>query len=153
MSAPTRLIEKALVAILVFLVFIIAATTVFVFRAGHEEVATDAAVASGPAEQSFTGIGRLRAVLKGERGGDGPTVIVRVVFPYNAADTVFTEELAKNIGFFRETMSAYFSTMTAADPRLHDETMMKAELLERFNSRLRLGIIDRLFFSEFLIID
>jgi flagellar basal body-associated protein FliL len=159
MSVLPRLVERTLIVIIVFLVFIITATTVWVFRDGG---AADARVPAANAvatavdaviEQSFTGIGRMRAVLHGERGGDGSTVIIRVVFPYDASDAVFTEELAKNIGFFRETVSAYFAAMTAADPRLHDETAMKAELLEQFNAHLRLGSIDRLFFSEFLIID
>jgi flagellar basal body-associated protein FliL len=43
--------------------------------------------------------------------------------------------------------------MTASDPRLRDEGAMKAELLGRFNARLRLGKIKELFFSEFLIIE
>jgi flagellar basal body-associated protein FliL len=159
MSRPIRLIEKALVAIIVFLVFIIVATTVWalVFRngSGHGEMLPADNVSSDGevAEQNFTGIGRLRSVLKGEQGRDGPTVIIRVVFPYNAADTAFTEELAEHIGFFRETVGAYFSTITASDPKLHDETTIKADLLNRFNAGLRLGKIERLFFSEFLIID
>jgi flagellar basal body-associated protein FliL len=156
MFTPTRLVEKALIAVIVFLVFIIAVTTVWALasRGGRGEVPVNNAVASGaPVEQSFTGIGRQRTVLRGERDGNGSTVIIRVVFPYDAADTAFTEELARNIGAFRETISAYFAAMTVADPRLRDEAAMKAELLDRFNMRLRLGKIDRLFFSEFLIID
>jgi flagellar basal body-associated protein FliL len=158
MSTPTRLIEKALIVVIVFLVLVIAVTTVWVLMSRDRDVgegtAGSAVVNGGEAtEQSFTGIGRLRAVLKEERGGGGSTVIIRVVFPYDAADTVFIEELARNIGFFRETISAYFAAMTAADPRLHDEAVMKAELLDRFNTRLRLGTIDQLFFSEFLIVD
>jgi flagellar basal body-associated protein FliL len=152
MVAPARLIERTLVVVLVFLVVIIAVATL-VFRGGREVAAEPDAVEPVAVAASFTGIGRLRAVMKAERGGDGPTVIVTVVFPYNAADTAFTEELEKNIGFFREAIGAYFAAMTAADPRLHDEAVMKAELLDRFNARLRLGTLDRLFFSEFLIID
>jgi flagellar basal body-associated protein FliL len=152
---PIRLVEKALIAVIVFLVFVITVTTVWVFRERDEEAAAGVAVLGGDAaEQSFTAIGRQRAVLREVPGEDRPpTVIVRVVFPYNAADTVFTEELARNIGFFRETLAAYFAAMTMADPKLHDETAMKTELLDLFNARLRLGKIDRLFFSEFLIID
>jgi flagellar basal body-associated protein FliL len=154
MSAPFRLVEKALIVVIVFLVFVITVTTVWVLgpQGGREDAAErDVVVSGGGAEQSFTGIRRQRAVLKGEQGG--ATVIVWVVFPYDAADRAFTEELAGNIGFFRETVSAYFEAMTVSDPRLHDEAVMKEELLSRFNARLRLGKIERLFFSEFLIID
>jgi flagellar basal body-associated protein FliL len=158
MSAPFRLIEKAFIVVIVFLVFVIVVTTVWALVSrdggGRKDAAEGSAVVSGGvAEQSFTGVRRQRAVLRGERGGAGPTVIVWVVFPYDAADRAFTEELAGNIVFFRETVSAYFGAMTAADPRLRDEAVMKAELLGRFNARLRLGKIGQLFFSEFLIID
>lgn len=156
MSAPSRLIEKVLIVVIVFLVFVIAVTTVWAVVSrdggGREDVAERVA-GGGAAEQSFTGIRRQRTVLKGERGETGATVIVWVVFPYDAADRAFTEELAGNIGFFRETVSAYFAAMTASDPRLRDEGAMKAELLGRFNARLRLGKIKELFFSEFLIIE
>jgi flagellar basal body-associated protein FliL len=153
-----RLIDKALITIIVFLVFIIAATTVWalMFRDRPEEERTEVSreAAGGEAEEhTFAGIGRLRAVLKKEPDKDGATVIIRVVFPYNAADAAFTEELVRNIGWFRETMSAYFAGMTGADPRLRDEAVIKAELLDQFNTRLRLGKIDQLYFSEFLLIE
>lgn len=150
-----RLIEKALIAVVAFLVFIIALTTVWalMFRDAPPEMAAVKSEEGGTVEQNFTGIGRLRTVLKGEQGREGDSVIIRIVFPYNAADTAFTEELVRNIGFFRETVSAYFTAMAASDPRLSDETSIKTELLDRFNARLRLGKIDRLFFSEFLIIN
>ncbi|MDR1095239.1 MAG: hypothetical protein LBL31_02485 [Spirochaetaceae bacterium] len=157
MSVPSRLIEKALIAVIVFLLFVIGVTTawVLVSRDGRGAAAakSGAVESGGVAEQSFTGIRRQRTVLKGERGEAGPTVIVWVVFPYNAADRAFTEELARNIGFFRETVNGYFAAMKASDPSLRDEAAMKAELLARFNARLRLGKIEELFFSEFLIID
>lgn len=154
-----RLVDKALVIIVVFLVFIIAATTVWalLFRDDPDDGKTAAASGAGEnrraVEQNFAGIGRLRAVLQKDRGKDGATVIIRVVFPYNVADRAFTEELVKNTGAFREAITAYFAGLAASDPRLHDEEAIKTELIERLNTRLRLGKIDRLFFSEFLVIE
>jgi flagellar basal body-associated protein FliL len=159
MRMPIRLIDKALVIIVLFLVFIIAATTAWalLFREapnrGGTSAASEPAVNPEVVEQNFAGIGRLRTVLQKEPGKDGATVIIRVVFPYNAADRTFTEELVKNTGAFREMITAYFADFAASDPRLRDEAVIKTELLERFNARLRLGKIDRLFFSEFLIIE
>jgi flagellar basal body-associated protein FliL len=153
MPAPIRLIDKVLITIIVFLVLIIVLTTVWV--QGFRKHASQAETVAGAeaVEQSFSGIGRLRVVPGGDRGKDGPTVIIRVVFPYNAADPIFTEELVKNTGNFRKIIDTYFTDMAAGDPRLHDETTIKSELLDDFNQILRLGKIDRLFFSEFLIID
>jgi flagellar basal body-associated protein FliL len=109
----------------------------------------------------FTGIGRLRIPLKietertqeNQKNGTGPTMIVNVVFPYNAADTPFTEELAKTIPFFRKAITGLFGSLTASDPRLHDETALKTQLLDTFNNRLHLGAIDHLYFSEFIMLD
>jgi flagellar basal body-associated protein FliL len=159
MPTPIRFIDKALVIIVLFLVFIIAATTAWalLFREdpdrGETNETSETAANRGVVEQNFAGIGRLRAVLKKEQDKDGATVIIRVVFPYNAADRAFTEELVKNTGDFREMIAAYFAGLAASDPRLRDEAVIKTELLERLNARLRLGKIDRLFFSEFLIIE
>jgi flagellar basal body-associated protein FliL len=158
MPAPIRFIDKVLVIVVLFLVVIIATTTVWalVFREAQgrgEPAGVSETAASGMVEQNFAGIGRLRAVLQKEQGTDGATVIIRVVFPYNAADRAFTEELVKNTGSFREMITAYFADMAASDPRLRDEATIKTELLERLNRRLHLGKIDRLFFSEFLIIE
>jgi flagellar basal body-associated protein FliL len=157
MRTPFRLIDKALVIIVLFLAGIIAATTALVFREapdrGGTVAATGPAANPGIAGQNFAGIGRLRAVLQKEQDKDGATVIIRVVFPYNAADRAFTEELVKNTGMFREMITAYFAGLAASDPKLRDEEAIKRELLERFNTRLRLGKIDRLFLSEFLIIE
>jgi flagellar basal body-associated protein FliL len=158
MRTPAWLIDRALVIIALFLVLIIATTTVWalLFRESpdrEEPVTASEAAADGVVEQTFAGIGRLRAILQKEPGKDGATVIIRVVFPYNAADRAFTEELVKNTGDFRETITAYFAGLTVSNPKLRDEAAIKADLLERFNLRLRLGKIDRLFFSEFLIIE
>jgi flagellar basal body-associated protein FliL len=158
MRTPVGLIDRALVIIILFLVFVIAVTTVWalLFRDSpdhREPAAVSETAVNGVVEQTFAGIGRLRAVLQKEPGKNGATVIVRVVFPYNAADRAFTEELVKNTGDFRETITAYFAGLTVSDPKLHDEAAIKTDLLERFNLRLRLGKIDRLFFSEFLIIE
>jgi flagellar basal body-associated protein FliL len=159
MRTPARLIDKALVIILLFLVFVVAVTTVWAlwFREEPEQGETvavrETAANPGVVEQNFAGIGRLRTVLQKEQEKDGATMIIRVVFPYNAADRTFTEELVKNTGNFREMITAYFADMKASDPRLRDEAAIKTELLERLNARLRLGKIDRLFFSEFLIIE
>jgi flagellar basal body-associated protein FliL len=163
-----RLVDKALTIIVVFLVCVIGVTTTWAlaFRDRTEErgaeagarpesdaVRGDAGRGAAVVEQSFGGIGRLRATLKGTAGREGPTVIIRAVFSYNAADTAFSEELVKNTGNFRQTITAYFAQMTADDPRLHDEAALKSDLLDRFNARLRLGSVNRLFFSEFWIVD
>jgi len=96
----------------------------------------------------FSGIGRLRIPLS-----NSSTLILSVAFPYLAGDTVFTEELAGKIADFREIAGGYFSSLSEEQLFLIDEEAAKTEILRRFNANLRLGRIETLYFTDFLIID
>jgi flagellar basal body-associated protein FliL len=101
-------------------------------------------------ENIFTGIGRLRAV-----SADKPavTIVVSIAFPYTPEDRAFSEELNAKVPEFRNTALEYFSTHRAADLRSTSEENIKAELLRRYNSLLRLGSISVLYFNDFMFID
>jgi flagellar basal body-associated protein FliL len=97
-------------------------------------------------EQLFTGIGRIRVST-----GDGSaTIIVSITFPYSPADKPFSEELAARVGNFRTIATDYFKSFSAAEFGSMDETILKEELLSRYNSILRLGRIRTLYFNDFL---
>jgi flagellar basal body-associated protein FliL len=98
----------------------------------------------------FTGIGRIRTFTAPP---EGATVILSIAFPYASADKVFSEELASRIGDFRTGTAAYFASFSTVELRQKDESAIKAELLERFNSILRLGQIGILYFNDYIIID
>jgi hypothetical protein len=121
--------------------------------AGGASVAGSASDAGGVYEagrRMFTGMGRLRVRLA---AGGGGAAVVTIVFPYDDTDRVFVEELAHSIGKFRSVTADYFESLPAASPLLTDEQTLKAALLSRYNSLLRLGRIDTLYFSEYMIID
>jgi flagellar basal body-associated protein FliL len=101
-------------------------------------------------ENIFTGIGRLRAV-----SADKPavTIVVSIAFPYQPQDRAFSEELNAKVPDFRNTALEYFSTHRAAELRNANEENIKAELLRRYNSLLRLGSISVLYFNDFMFID
>jgi hypothetical protein len=102
----------------------------------------------------FTGMGRLRVRLAAQAESEnGGTAVVTVVFPYDDSDRAFVEELAHNIGKFRVLTVDYFESLPVGSPLLADEQTLKAALLSRYNSLLRLGRIDTLYFSEFMIIN
>jgi flagellar basal body-associated protein FliL len=96
----------------------------------------------------FNGIGRLRIPLS-----NYSTLILSIAFPYSADDRVFAEELAARIGDFRVIASDYFSSLPEENLVRLDEDAAKAEILKRWNARLRLGRIDTLYFSDLLILD
>jgi flagellar basal body-associated protein FliL len=103
-----------------------------------------------PGGAVFTGIGRVRAVT-----ADNPpvAVVISVSFPYNAEDGPFTEELAAKIPSFRAVVSEYFAAHTASELRETSDENIKAELLQRYNSLLRLGNIETLYFNDLMFIE
>ncbi|MDR0376324.1 MAG: flagellar basal body protein FliL [Spirochaetaceae bacterium] len=98
----------------------------------------------------FTGIGRLRASTAGP---EPVTVILSVVFPYPLNDKAFMEELASQIANFRNTTQEYFVSLPTEELRRKDDDLIKAEILHRYNRLLRLGQIETLYFSEYLVIE
>ncbi|MCL2233914.1 MAG: flagellar basal body protein FliL [Treponema sp.] len=103
---------------------------------------------SGP-EQTFTGIGRLRIPTADPQPG---TVILFVSFMYYPGDRAFSEELTLRLGYLRTIIRDYIGSFTAAELQRLDEEHIRTELLRRFNGLLRLGRIETLFFSDFMII-
>jgi len=98
----------------------------------------------------FSGIGRLRIPLAGEPAS---TIILSISFPYPADDLLFTEELASRIGDFRSIANLYFSSLPQEKVANLNEETAKAEILERYNSLLRLGKIEALYFGDLMIVD
>lgn len=101
-------------------------------------------------ESVFAGIGRIRVSTAGP---EPAAVIVSIAFPYIAGDRVFSEELASRLPDLRRATEDYFASHSSEELRRQSETDIKDELLRRYNSILRLGRIERLFFSDYLVID
>jgi flagellar basal body-associated protein FliL len=100
--------------------------------------------------QTFTGIGQLRVTTTPPQP---VTVIFSITFPYFPEDKAFSEELASKAMDFRHIAGEYFSSLSAEELRVLDEGDIKAELLRRYNTILRLGHIELLYFNDFMIID
>ncbi|MDR0628168.1 MAG: flagellar basal body-associated FliL family protein [Treponema sp.] len=98
----------------------------------------------------FTGIGRFRVVT-----ADTPpmTIVISIVFPYQPEDRAFAEELDSKTQDFRNITAAYFSAHTATELREANETLIKAEMVRRYNDILHLGRIEVLYFHDFMIIE
>jgi len=100
----------------------------------------------------FSGIGKLRIQNAGRPSGKA-VIIVSISFPYKADDGPFTEELASHIGEFRSIATNYFTTLPKDKLAGLDEEQAKAEILRQYNSVLRLGRIETLYFSDLMIVD
>ena len=99
--------------------------------------------------QTFTGIGQLRILTADPQPG---TIILFVSFIYYPEDKAFSEELVLKIRDFRDIIIYYFRSLSVDELQKLDDGIIKAELLQRFNKILRLGRIDTLYFSDFMII-
>ncbi|MDR1803554.1 MAG: flagellar basal body-associated FliL family protein [Treponema sp.] len=112
---------------------------------GHEQIDVLPEIGG----QTFTGIGRLRISTADPQPG---MVILFVSFIYHPEDRVFSEELMLKIRDFREIIVEYIGSFTIEDLQTQEEENIKHELLRRFNAVLRLGQIETLYFSDFMII-
>jgi flagellar basal body-associated protein FliL len=101
----------------------------------------------------FTGIGRLRIPAKSSvQDIQQGMVIIFVSFVYYPEDRTFSEELALRVGEFREIVMDYIGSFPAAELQNLSEESMKAELLRRFNAILRLGQLETMYFSDFMVV-
>ena len=99
--------------------------------------------------QTFTGIGRVRVSTADPQPG---TVILLISFIYYPEDRAFSEELALRVKDFREIISNYIGSFSVDELQNIGEETVKTELLRRFNAVLRLGKIESLHFSDFMIV-
>ena len=99
--------------------------------------------------QTFTGIGRIRVPTADSQPA---IVIIFVTFNYNPDDRAFSEELALRVKDFRAIITDYIGSFAAAELKKQDEESIKSEILRRFNAILRLGQIDTLYFSDFMVV-
>ena len=99
--------------------------------------------------QTFTGIGRLRVSTAEPQPG---MVVLFVSFNYYPEDKAFSEELALRIRDFRDIITGYIGSFSTAELQKQGEEGIKTELLRRFNGILRLGQIETLYFSDFMIV-
>ena len=101
-------------------------------------------------ESIFTGLGQIRATTAAPNPA---TVVLSIAFPYHADDRDFSGEISARSDDFRNSTSSYLGSLYAARLRQTGEDAVKAELLARFNSFLRLGQIEKLYFSDYMIIE
>ncbi|MDR0389860.1 MAG: flagellar basal body-associated FliL family protein [Spirochaetaceae bacterium] len=101
-------------------------------------------------KEMFIGIDRIRAATAAP---DSAAVILTITFPYHAGDKAFAEELSLRVPDFRAIALEYFSSFPKEELRQKNEQAIKTEMLRRFNAVLRLGRIETLYFSDYMIVD
>ncbi|HAX37079.1 MAG: hypothetical protein A2087_11970 [Spirochaetes bacterium GWD1_61_31] len=102
---------------------------------------------AAPAGQAiFTGIGRLRV----QSAGQAPMLILAdIVFPYDAADRSFSDELFLQRAELRAAVLQFLAARTPDELQPAAEGTLRAGLRDLINSQLHLGAIDELWFAAF----
>lgn len=126
----------------------LATPTMVRIKARASKPAAAAIVKNGDA--FFTGIGTVRAPT-----ADTPPAVAvfSIVFPYDPADSAFSEELAAKVREFRNSAREIVSRHKSTELKADGESALKAELLRSFNALLVLGKIRELYVPDFLVID
>jgi flagellar basal body-associated protein FliL len=140
------------VLILVTLVIVIGTIYAFISKSANTEVeensAQQAKTLSG--NKIFTGIGRIRTK---SAGTESSAVLITIAFPYNPEDAAFSEELASKVAQFRSETTQYFETFNTEELRLKTDETLQRELLARYNAQLRLGFIEALYITDYMIVE
>ena len=154
MASPALTIYRILLGLIVTLSLVFLAGTAywFFFQRGNEAIAVlgTQGTPETNGERIFTGIGRMRLSTAEPQPA---MVILTVNFPYSSGDRAFAEELATRVRDFRDITGDYFLSVNSQELIDKSEEEIKTELLEAFNSILRLGSIQTLFFNDFLILE
>ena len=109
--------------------------------------------AEGGDRKVFSGIGTVRSEMAADSAGNSKTLVLAPVFYYDEGDRAFSEELSSYTHVFREATSSYINSINEDSPELFDEMLLKKALLERYNANLKLGRINELYFTEYILID
>lgn len=101
--------------------------------------------------KAFTKIGQLRAATKPDKNGKTRVVIVTPYIEYDD-DQSFYEELDRNLKKMQDLTIGYFSSHSPEDLAKKGEAQINSELLEKLNSILVLQKIQRLYFTDYIIL-
>lgn len=155
-------IHTILLCIIVFVIIIIAGTTLYVFINRPSSIGSNLRHSDPSAEQLmkkkdyygqtsvFSQLGRLRA----STADDPPvSIIVTPYFPYPSDDDEFYEEISLKNRKIKLLIIEYFSTFKAEDLKKSGELKVKTDLVQLINEELVIDKITALFFEEYIILD
>ena len=156
-SRTLSLVRRALMICLALVALVLAGGTVYglFFHAGNPGYRQSSRNNQGAVSQkngegqTFTSIGRIRVPTADPQP---EMVILFVSFVYYPDDRAFSEELALRVRDFRDIITGYIGSFPSAELQEISEDSIKTEILRRFNAILRLGQIETLNLSDFMIV-
>ena len=156
-------LNKVLISIIIALVLVIITGTIAA-KVSQKKQTPQVLLAQGkavslmaPADDSVAAyyeLGTIRILTQSQNEDDeGTILVVSPWLAYAAGDTVFYEEIARKRGVIKGIFQSYFSERSKK--QLLEETEVKIEeiLKEQINSRLSLGKISDIYFTDYIFLE
>ena len=164
--SKTELLNKVLVAIIIFLLIVIVTGTLIVKLSPpkapdspRELIAQGKAVnLAAPADTSdiaYFELGTLRITTlnKDEDNMLGIGMVLSPWLAYPAGDSVFYEELMRKKGVLKAVFQHYFSDQTKDQILSQSEESIISALLAQVNEKLSLGKVSDIYFTDYLFLE
>lgn len=164
--SKTELLNKVLVAIIIFLLIVIVTGTLIVKllppkapASPRELIAQGKAVnLAAPADTSdiaYFELGTLRITTlnKDEDNMLGIGMVLSPWLAYPAGDSVFYEELMRKKGVLKAVFQHYFSDQTKGQILSQSEESISSTLLAQVNEKLSLGKVSDIYFTDYLFLE
>ena len=162
-SDKYNLLNKILLKIIIFLLSVISAGTVFGLL-NKKNQAPEVLISQGKAqslmapadttEVSYFELGRLRiSTAQADSQEGGSIIVLSPWLAYPAGDTVFFEELSRKSGSIKGIFQSYFSARTKNQLLTETEEHIEAVIKEEINADLALGKISDIYFTDYLFLE
>ena len=162
-SDKHNLLNKILFKIIIFLLSVISAGTVFGLL-NKKNQAPEVLISQGKAqslmapadttEVSYFELGRLRiSTAQADSQEGGSIIVLSPWLAYPAGDTVFFEELSRKSGSIKGIFQSYFSARTKNQLLTETEEHIEAVIKEEINADLALGKISDIYFTDYLFLE
>ena len=162
-SDKHNLLNKILLKIIIFLLSVISAGTVFGLL-NKKNQAPEVLISQGKAqslmapadsaEVSYFELGTLRISTADENSEEnGCVMVLSPWLAYPAGDTVLYEEISRKSGSFRGIFQAYFSARTKNQLLTETEEHIERVIKDEINADLALGKISDIYFTDYLFLE
>ncbi len=163
--SKTDLFNKVLLAIIIFLIIVIASGTLIVKLAPKKTQDSHTLIAQGKAinlaepadtsDVSYFELGTLRITTLNEDEENmlGIGMVLSPWLAYPAGDSVFYEELARKKGVLKAVIQQYFSERTKEEILSQSEELIIQTIMNQINKNLSLGKVSDVYFTDYLFLE
>ena len=157
------LLDKILLAIIIFLLLVIATGTIFALL-NRRNNTPEVLISQGKAESlmapadttevTYFELGTLRISTASDKSEESGTLMILTPWlAYPAGDTVLYEEISRKSGAIRGIFQAYFSARTKNQLLTETEEHIESVIKDEINADLALGKISDIYFTDYLFLE